>query len=78
MPRYFFDVDDGDKMQEDDTGVDLSGADIARVTALDLLPDVAREVLPNGDRREIKITVRPAGEPPVFEAVLSLRAHWLR
>ena len=58
MPRSYFDTNDGDEQQRDDTGLDMADRQAARLAAIDALPDIARDVLPDGDRREMAIRVR--------------------
>ena len=77
MPRYFFDTDDGDRLDRDDTGQDLPDLKAARDTAIDVLPDMARDVLPDGDRRDITCVVRTEHDGAVFRAKLSLTAEWI-
>ncbi len=77
MPRYFFDIDDGDISTEDDEGLELEGPREARNRAIAVLPGIAREVLPDGDRREFIVTVRDAKGQRLFLARLSFEAQWL-
>ena len=77
MPRYFFDIDDGDVCSPDDEGLDLSGPWEAREKAIDVLPDVARDVLPDGNRRDMITSVRDQSGTVLFRAKLSLVAEWM-
>jgi len=45
MPRYFFDLDG----VTDQSGLELDGPEQARSEAIKALPDVARDVLPDGE-----------------------------
>ena len=58
MPRYFFDVHDGQGFHRDDVGDEFDGFDEARTQAQALLPDIARDELPDGDLHEISCDVR--------------------
>ncbi len=58
MPRYFFDTRDGDRLERDDDGLDLESSEQARQEAERALADLARDVLPDGDMRELEIEVR--------------------
>ena len=51
-------ANDGDEQQKDDTGLDMADRQAARLAAKDALPDIARDVLPDGDRREMAVRVR--------------------
>ncbi len=77
MPNYFFDVDDGDIARRDDEGSELLGLKEARAEAISLLPNIAREKLPDGDLRFFVVTVRDATGQNVFRATLYLAAVWL-
>jgi hypothetical protein len=61
----------------DDEGLDLEGPWEARVRAIAALPDIAEEVLPDGDRRTLAVTVRDEAGVAVFRATLTLRGEWL-
>lgn len=58
MTRYFFDSSDGDFVDIDEDGIELSSDGEARLSALDALPDMARAVMPNGDCRLFTVSVR--------------------
>ena len=77
MPKYFFDIYDGEQQIRDDTGVDLSGPDAARDAAIGVLPNIARDELPDGDKREFVAVVRDESGRKIFRAALSLVAEWL-
>ncbi len=77
MPRYFFDIDDGDTSTEDDEGVEFSDLQEARDRAIGVLPNIARDILPDGDRRDFVITVKDACGKPIFRATLAFQAEWL-
>ena len=50
MPRYFFDIHDG-QLQRDEDGTECADFDAARREAMISLPDVARWEIPSdGDR----------------------------
>ncbi len=77
MPRFFFDTFDGDKRMQDDVGV-VCDLDEVDKEAVDALPDIAREKLPDGLKRDLWVRVRDEEGVLVFEASLSLRAHWVK
>lgn len=77
MARFFFDIDDGELATEDDEGLELDGLATARDKAIAVLPNIARDVLPDGDRRTFVVTVRDARGAKVFRAVLDFEARWL-
>ena len=77
MPRFFFDVDDGEHRFQDDEGVELADDQEARTKAISVLPDIAREVVPEDDRRAFVSKVRDATGRTIFMATLSFVAKWL-
>ena len=77
MPRYYFDIDDGETASEDDEGLELSGLAEARYRAISVLPNIAQEVLPDGDEREFSVIVRDSKGAALFRAALSFRGEWL-
>lgn len=77
MPRYFFDIDDGEKRSSDRCGLELKDLEEARKQAIGILPDVAREELPDGDRRVFVCQARDEKGTVIFIATLSLVAEWI-
>jgi hypothetical protein len=72
MPRYFFDVYDGEKCTPDHVGLEMEDSHAAQQAAVKALPDVARDVLPDGTRREFVIEVKDEARRPILRARLSL------
>ncbi len=72
MPRFFIDTDDGDVRVHDDEGFDLADAEAARREAMTVLPDMARDKLPDGDRRTFVATVRDEAGSVLYSATLTL------
>jgi hypothetical protein len=58
MPRYFFDTYDGVRFLPDDTGIEFESLEAARAEAQRFLPEMAREVLPDGNHRSFVVSVR--------------------
>jgi len=77
MAKYFFDIFDGTLPLIDQVGQDLPDPQAARFQALSTLPDLARETLPNGNRREFVIDVRDDAGLLVFTATLFLIGRWV-
>lgn len=75
MPLYFIDTDDGDRLHRDGTGHDFPDAEAARWATLDALPDMAREKMPDGDRRIIIATARNEDGRVVYSATLTLKGE---
>jgi hypothetical protein len=77
MPRYYFDIDDGESLTEDDDGLLLTDIEDVRKHAIAALPSLAEEVLPDGDRQRFSVTVRDERGVPIFRASLVLSSEWL-
>jgi hypothetical protein len=76
MPHFFFDTDDGHFHNVDDEGFELPNIEAARIEALHALPDMARNKLPNRDRRTYSVWVRDAEGAVVYSASLDLVGEW--
>lgn len=77
MPRYYFDVYDSDGLAADEDGQELASRESARRAAIEVLPDIARDELPRGDREVFAVKVRDESGRYIFEASLSLSADWI-
>ncbi|WP_457936249.1 DUF6894 family protein [Mesorhizobium sp. 10J20-29] len=77
MVRYYFDIKDGDDLSVDDTGIECSGPEEARFQAIDALPEIARDELPDGDNRFFEVNVRDDQGRAVFRCRLTLETEWL-
>lgn len=75
MPLYFFDLRDGKNHTIDDFGTEFDRLEEARNYAISLLPDIAREELPDGPRRNFACNVRDKDGNIVYEAVLKFREN---
>ena len=75
MPLYYFDTDDGDTMHRDTGGQNLPDAEAARCAALDALPDMARDKMPDGDSRTFIATARDQQGNMVYVATLTLKGE---
>lgn len=71
MPLYFFDVTDNGEGLPDTEGTELADLEAAREEALATLGEIARDRLPDGDRREFVIKIRD-GDGALMRASLSL------
>jgi hypothetical protein len=72
MPRYYFDVYDGEKLTPDQTGIELDDTPTAQQEAIRALPTIARDCLPDGTERDFVIEVRDEQKRPILRARLSL------
>ena len=77
MPRYYFDFYDNDQLTTDEEGVELRDLYEAREQAQKVLPDITRDVMPNGDRRDFTVIVRCHEKRVRLQATLSMRSVWI-
>ena len=70
--RFFFDTCDGETFTRDEDGVVLDDLEQARDGAVLVLPDIARETLPERDRRDYVVEVRDEAGRKVWRARLTL------
>ena len=77
MPRYFFEIDDGELHTTDEEGLELPDLKAARDEALGVLPEIAQGMPPEGDRQDLTAVVRDESERKVVIATLALKADYI-
>lgn len=77
MPRYYFDSSDGRELIRDEIGIELPDLMSARDEAINGLPDIARDKLPEGSNRAFTVRVRDGAGQYLLEAALKLSLVWL-
>ena len=77
MPRYYVDTSDGETFVLDDIGLEVADLEAVKNAAVDVLPDMARDKLPDGDRRLFLAVVRDAQGRTVLQASLALNVTLL-
>ena len=78
MPKFFLDLHDGVQLTRDPYGLELENSEEARKEAIGVLPDLARDVPPDRDRRDFTVDVRTATGEVIYTATLSLTGRWLK
>lgn len=73
MPRFFFDVRDAKGLHRDVIGEEFESFEDARQQAQALLPDIAREELPDGEYHLILCDVRDEDDRTVYRGEISYR-----
>lgn len=71
MPRYFFDVTDATGFHRDQAGDDCADVEEAREQCQLLLPDIAREELPDGELHRITCEVRDEANRTVYRGTIT-------
>ena len=77
LPKFYFDTFDGDQTAIDTDGIECPSRRMVQHQAIDALPDMAREILPDGPSRTFRVEVRDDGGNVVFRATLELQSVWL-
>jgi hypothetical protein len=72
MPRFFFDIHDGEEFTPDRQGVELEGLNAAKDEAKKVLPDIVKDEMRDGDRRDFTVDVKNAAGQIVWRITLSL------
>lgn len=71
MPMYYFDVQDAKGFHRDEIGNEMKDFEEAREQAQGLLPDIAREELPDGELHVVTCAVRDATDRVVYKGKLT-------
>ncbi len=69
MPRFYFDVRDGDDLFVDNEGMDLADMDSATVEARQALADMMRDSLRSAGSETLSIAIRDQEDGPVLLTV---------
>jgi hypothetical protein len=74
VPRYFFDIHDG-QFRPDDEGTECADFEAARREAMISLPEIARWIIPSdGDNQAFTVLIRDADGTVVYTATLTFAA----
>ncbi|MDB5538494.1 MAG: hypothetical protein JWQ89_221 [Devosia sp.] len=74
MPRYFFDIDDGENMHLDADGTEFPNEQAAREGAALTIAEMGREVIPHdGGRRDLYIWIRDQSGTAVAKLSLNFK-----
>ena len=77
MPRYYFDIHDGQRLTHDEEGSDCADAEAAREEAIRTLPSIAREVPLDDGKVEMWVKVRSESGKDIARVSLTLTSEWL-
>jgi hypothetical protein len=77
MPRFYFDIFDGERLWTDDEGSDHADLDAARHEPIDTLTNMSRETFPLNGPSSLSVDIRPDGRPPVIRIVITLSLQHL-
>jgi hypothetical protein len=77
MPRYFFDILNGESDRVDVAGHELQDEPAARALALQTLADIAKADILRGGEARITVRVR-RNRVPLYRATMTLDEQWIR
>jgi hypothetical protein len=72
MPLFYFDVREGVRFAEDDTGLEFPDLDAAEREAAEAAASIGRDLLPKGTARSITVEVRNQHGQRVVTATVAL------
>ena len=78
VPRFYFDIRDGDQFIRDEYGLDYPNIETARDSATIALAEMAKEALPRAERHHIAVEVRDEAKEPLLMAELTFEVRALR
>ncbi len=78
MPRFYFDVHDGEQFMADEEGSELDGVEAAQREATETLAALAASRLPKANRRDMAIEVRDEAGQPLLKTQLSFAVQRVR
>ena len=78
MVRYFFDIQDGDRLSRDTDGLECEGRAAIRGKVMCALPEIARDAAHAvRDHHAFTISVRDESDVTVYTATLVMAGQWL-
>jgi hypothetical protein len=72
VPRFYFDVREGNSLTRDEVGLEFDTIDAAEVAAAAAAAEIGRDRLPAGDAREVTVEVKDEGGFLLVTATVSL------
>ena len=77
MPRFYIDTSDQERFVRDQEGYEFADVQAAKNAAVDALPDMARDELPDGDNRTFTAVVRDDKDRTLVQATMSFSVTWM-
>ena len=77
MPRFYFDVLDGESFTRDDDGLNLASLDAAEDEAVHAIAGIGQDSLPKRRGSELSVRVRDERGHPVLTVTLSMMVRRL-
>lgn len=77
MPRYYFDIPDGESIAVDEEGLELPDLRAAEIEAARSLAHMAKDMPPSTERHHVAIEVR-SDDGPLFQAAFFFEVTRMR
>ncbi len=75
MPRFYFDVREGEKFIPDEEGLEFDTLDAAEREAATAAAEIGRDRLPKGDARQVTVEIRNKHRQRVLTVTVSMETH---
>jgi hypothetical protein len=75
VPRFYFDVWEGDRHIRDDTGLELDSLDAAEWAAAEGAAEIGRDCLPKGTARDVTVEARNERGQRVVSVRVAIEVH---
>jgi hypothetical protein len=75
MPRFYFDVREGERFIPDDEGLEFDSLNAAEHEAASTAAEIGRNLLPKGDAREVTIELRNEHRQRVLTVTVRMDIH---
>ena len=75
MPRFYFDVREGEKFIADEEGLTFDSLETAEREAATAAAEIGRDHLPKGDSREVTVEVSNEHRQRVLTVTVSMETH---
>jgi hypothetical protein len=75
VPRFYFDVREGEKFIPDEKGLEFDSLDTAEHEAARAAAEIGRDRLPKGDVREVTVEIRNEHRQRVLTVTVSMETH---
>jgi hypothetical protein len=75
MPRFYFDVREGEKFVRDNDGVEFPGVKEARDDASHTLGEMIKDAMPDGERLDMGVEVRGQDKQPLFKVQITFEVQ---
>lgn len=77
MPRYYFDIDEGDQRTTATEAIEFPSAEAAKRSAVTALAELASDELPGHETRTFGMTIRDAQGSQIWKGTIQFASSWL-